>query len=653
MFGDMLFNNTHSVEQLVDIKKKKKVDKVLLKVIKTIRAHSGISDWIKPESDLRKEFNISNKVMTSVCDILSEHYQLPLDSSLFNSVQDIVQYIKCHQQTAADSIFLVDSSSLEVDENNDVADDSDTEPRENLEVDPEIVSKSEADNPTEEKIPEGANASTEVITEAVIVSLITMAITVFIENYKKSKRKENRAEVEKAKNYFLENYGKAIHFIETKYCNESTPDKKKTDFLMNKEHSLYSMSTVYSLYERSRIQFNRIATIIYPKENEDDSSYKIRLKEYFKGRLTPLKSPAKETLNYPDAGYYNANDVRRNWCYFSHRFVFYRDQARKFIKKYEAKTNNKYKNYLKSLGVYSILYPSTAEFKERYGATIDWMSDLLAIFKCVKGDIKDLNKGKVSTENITESQEVLPELAVIIGVGGAVIAAAIKLYQDKKFADLYAWANEHYADICSYIKKNMKGEKAFYEKRDTLWRIDDLLEECDKREEQLRKLKNMPDPHSGEPSDLYKERLEEYFDKKMDDRIYPSHPAYLTIDEAGYLNATDVKSYLKKLEKLFDLQDDVDSKINNIRLSPAGSGLSYMTVLGDLNVMQHQRGLYKEQWPDNFNEHVLKVIARNIKNEKSKIDNPDSSESLSVSMEAITPQVQNDSNTWGNVLNSL
>ena len=160
MLSDMLFENTHSVEQIVDIKKKKKVDKVLLKVIKTIRARTGICDWIKPESDLKKDFNITDKTISSICDVLNEYYQIEIDPKYTGTVRDIVQYIKCHQQTAADSIFLIDSATLDIDEDDDTIDTS-NEPRENLEVDPEVVKTSQPSNPTEEKVPEGVDVSTE------------------------------------------------------------------------------------------------------------------------------------------------------------------------------------------------------------------------------------------------------------------------------------------------------------------------------------------------------------------------------------------------------------------------------------------------------------------------------------------------------------
>lgn len=676
MFGDMLFDNTHSVEQLVDIKKKKKVDKVLLKVVKTVRQRGSVSAWIKPESDLRKDLNISNKALTNICDVLGEYYQLPIDASMMNSIQDIVCYIKGHQATAADNIFLINTADLETDENNDTA-----EPTENLEVDPEIISKSEASNPDEEDVPDGTEASTEgAITNGIIAGIIVCATRVFFQEWKKEKRAQNRAELEKDKQYFLNNYGKVITHINQLYGNsEKSPDKSKTKALLDKEQKLWSMSTIYSLYEKSRIQFNRISGIPYPKDGESDSSYCSRLKEYFSGRLTPLKSPEKDMITYADAGYLDTKDVRRNWYFFSHRFNFYKDQAIKFLKLYEERTQGKYKSYLTKLGVYDIVNPSKSDHKARYAWAVGWVSDLLNLFKVFKDDIKTVEQAqlKKSEESISLSQEGIPD---IVFVGAAVVGLAsgiyfaVKLYQDRKMKELCTWTEDHYSDICKFIKEKMKDDAAFFEKRDTLWHIDDLLEICDSRIDQLKKLNKFPDPYSGEPADLYKERLEKYFENgRMEDRIYPAHPAYLCIDEAGYLEASKVKSYIKKLSEMFDLQDDLDTKINNIRKTSGPTGIQYLTKLTELNIMSHQRGLYKEQWPDNFNDHVLKVIASKVKNYKEEIDPPkeeDSSEEKLVNQESrkltvIVPSMehmvnvdvavseQQESTEWGSMLNSL
>jgi len=397
MFGDMLFSNTHSVEQLVDIKKKKKVDRVLLKVLKTVRSRGNITSWIKPESDLRKEFNISDKAMNSICESLSDYYQVSLESASLRSVKDMVQFIKAHVATAADSIFLVDSSTLDVDEDGITEDPNG--PKENLEVDPEIVKSSEPSNPTEEKVPEGTEVSTE------------------------------------------------------------TTDKEE------------------------------------------------------------------------------------------------------------------------------------------------------------------------STE--TPSQEIADVIIGGVALAG-IIASGIKLYKEKKMADLCAWVNEHYSEVCSYIKSKMQGCDAFYKKRETLWRVQDVTDASESRIDQLNKIKSMPEPHAGEPPNLYKDRLKSHFGDKMENRIMPKNPAYLTIDEAGYLDASTTKEYVKSLSEAFDLQDEVDQKIDKIRHIPGGDSIRYINVLSDMNVMPFLHAMYKEQWTDNFNEHVLKVIAENVKKEDVTKSDDSSQEAYSV-----------------------
>lgn len=393
MFGDMLFGNTHSVEQLVDIKKKKKVDRVLLKVLKTVRSRGNITSWIKPEADLRKEFNISDKAMNSICESLSDYYQVSLESASLHSVKDMVQFIKAHVATAADSIFLIDSSTLDVDEDGITEDPNG--PRENLEVDPEIVKSSEPSNPTEEQVPEGTEVSTEI-----------------------------------------------------------------TD-----------------------------------------------------------KEP---------------------------------------------------------------------------------------------------------------SQEIVTTLGITGAALGALVATGVALYREKKMADLRAWINEHYSEVCSYIKDKLSECDAFFKKRDTLWRVQDVIDASNSRIDQLDKIESMPDPHEGEPANLYKDRLKEHFGNKMEDRIMPKKPAYLTIDEAGYLNASDTKEYVRALSDAFDLQDKVDQKIDNIRRSPGGNGIRYVNVLSELNVMPFLHAMYKEQWTDNFKDHVLKVIAENVKKEDVTKSDDSSQEAYSV-----------------------
>ena len=126
-FSDMLFSNTHSVEQLVDIKKKKQVDKVLLKVIRTIRSIGSIKGWIKPEADMVKDLKMSVKAVQSVLKSLGSYYSLDLSKSTLRTAQAITNYIKTNKGTARDSIFFVDVDEKEADINDEVQLDDDME----------------------------------------------------------------------------------------------------------------------------------------------------------------------------------------------------------------------------------------------------------------------------------------------------------------------------------------------------------------------------------------------------------------------------------------------------------------------------------------------------------------------------------------------
>jgi len=121
----MLFANSHSVEELVDIKKQKKVDKVLLKVIRTVRSRGNITDWVKPESDFKADLKLSDKVILGIKKALGDYYNLDLMSnSSLNSAKAIVSYIKTNKPNVADSIYLVDIGEQEVDTDNEVQMDS-------------------------------------------------------------------------------------------------------------------------------------------------------------------------------------------------------------------------------------------------------------------------------------------------------------------------------------------------------------------------------------------------------------------------------------------------------------------------------------------------------------------------------------------------
>ena len=119
--SDMLFNNTHSVEELVDIKKQKKVDKVLLKVIRVIRSKGNLNGWVKPEANLKTDLKLSDKVILSIKKTLSEYYGIDLvkNKSLLTA-KAMVVYIKTNKPNVADSIFLINADQQEVDTDDEV-----------------------------------------------------------------------------------------------------------------------------------------------------------------------------------------------------------------------------------------------------------------------------------------------------------------------------------------------------------------------------------------------------------------------------------------------------------------------------------------------------------------------------------------------------
>lgn len=411
MFGDMLFENTHSVEQLVDIKKKKKVDKVLLKVIKTIRSRTGISDWIRPESDLKKDFDISDKTITSICDVLNEYYQVNIEPQYTGTVKDMVQYIKCHQQTAADSIFLIDSATLDVDENNDTTDKPDkVEPKENLEVDPKIVKKSTPSTDTEEEIPTRVDTSVDISTENLFTNIFGM-----ISNTIKSVWQGHSLATKQAQQFFFDKYDKVVNYINSNYGNNSK-DKAKHAYIFEEKRPLWSLDSIVNMYERSRRQFEFIANLpVYEQaekqdENKKDPIYESKLKKALPKKLVPIGVPEKEQLTYQDAGYLDAHDFKRAYQYWSSGFIFYYDKAKKNLANIEIHYPAAVK-YLKSMGVFDVVPPSGKDNKsrklnKRYLWAFAWMNDVTAMFKYLQSDVKQL---KTDTEE-KEKQETVDNL---------------------------------------------------------------------------------------------------------------------------------------------------------------------------------------------------------------------------------------------------
>ena len=412
MFGDMLFENTHSVEQLVDIKKKKKVDKVLLKVIKTIRSRTGISDWIRPESDLKKDFDISDKAITSICDVLNEYYQINIEPQYTGTVKDIVQYIKCHQQTAADSIFLIDSSTLDIDENNDTSEKPDkVEPKENLEVDPKIVKKSTPSTDTEEEIPTRVDTNVDISTENLFTNIFGM-----ISNTIKSVWQGHSLATKQAQQFFFNKYDKVVSFINSKYGKADGSNKAKHDYIFEEKRPLWSLDEIVHLYERSRRQFEFIANLpVYDQtekqdENKQDPIYETKLKKALPKKLVPIGVPEKEQLSYSDAGYLDAHDFKRAYQYWSSGFIYHYDRAKKNLANIEAHYPAAVK-YLKAMGVFNVVPPSGKDNKsrklnKRYIWAFTWMNDATAMFKALQSDVSKL---KTDTEE-KEKQETVDNL---------------------------------------------------------------------------------------------------------------------------------------------------------------------------------------------------------------------------------------------------
>ena len=623
MFGDMLFSNTHSVEQLVDIKKKKKVDRVLLKVLKTVRSRGNITSWIKPESDLRKEFNISDKAMNSICESLSDYYQVSLESASLRSVTDIVQFIKAHVATAADSIFLIDSSTLDVDEDGITEDPNG--PKENLEVNPEIVKSSEPSNPTEEKVPEGTEASTEITDKDEVSEEIAK---VEVDTHQKflgdkyptfNVSKLNKAIIKKLLEHpdLIEDTDKWIAQPDPKLL----PSLIKGRDIINKIYGFgYTTGMkrfhVYrgfdsGFWTRRQQQLNLTKGGFWNKlKQEVEPGYKFTYK---------IERPLSVTTDIEVAKAFGAHILEAT---ISTKDAFLITDELVYLI-----SLNRIRNAGAQGSPSKLL--TQRECVILPGATVEFTVKQV---KNIKASTK-ASKENYSGIEFVDDQEPSQEIADVILGGVAlagIIASGIKLYKEKKMTDLCAWVNEHYSEVCSYIKNKMQGCDAFYKKRDTLWRVQDATDASESRIDQLNKIKSMPEPHAGEPPNLYKDRLKSHFGDKMENRIMPKNPAYLTIDEAGYLDASTTKEYVRSLSKAFDLQDEVDQKIDKIRHIPGGDSIRYINVLSEMNVMPFLHAMYKEQWTDNFNEHVLKVIAENVKKEDVTKSDNSSQEAYSV-----------------------
>lgn len=421
--SDMLFSNTHNVEQIVDIKHKKSVDKVLLKVVKTIRERGSITGWIKPSSDLRQEFQVTDRQMKSICSTLSEYYNVEIDPTQMHTTGDIVGLIKTNKARATDSLYLIDGGTIDRDENDDL------EPKENLEVNPEIIKKSEPSVPSDIPIPEKSEPSIE------------------------------------------------------------------------------------------------------GGEEEDD-------------KAVPIDAVGKENI------------------------------------------------LLAAIGAYS---------------AVELASEIMS------------------------------------------------LYKDHDWDKLVERMGKSYEKIVSDIRKNHKDDPAFTKNRAILYNAKILKSAFSARIAQLRKLVNMPLPVIGEDVSLTENKLRAYFSPKMDPRVKPGEPSYLTLEEAGYLNPYVTKDLIRKIKECFDLQDVLDKKL--FTYMTHADGAKYKQALEDAGVADHYHALYKEDWTEHFSTHVMRAVVNGLKGKSNQDIGSEQLESepkkIEVSMEVMSSEQTNVPEDWGSMMDSL
>ena len=126
--SSMLFGQTHSVEQLVKITNKKKVNAVLLKVIRVIRTKGNVSGWIKPTVSLTKDLKLSTKVIASIMKTLGEYYQIDLTKKAYDTPMAIVNAIKLNKSKVTNSLYIFDKDDMVLDNEDQIQPDGEADP---------------------------------------------------------------------------------------------------------------------------------------------------------------------------------------------------------------------------------------------------------------------------------------------------------------------------------------------------------------------------------------------------------------------------------------------------------------------------------------------------------------------------------------------
>lgn len=303
--SDMLFGNTHNVEQIVDIKHKKSVDKVLLKVIKTVRERGSIPGWINVTSDLRKDFNVTERQMKSICNTLGTYYNVSIDPEQMNTPGDIVGLIKAHKAQATDSLYLIDRGSVIQDE------DDELEPKENLEVDPEIIKKSEPSVPSNIPVPENAEASTEEGDDDKTVPIDAVGkvgdegiLAVALGGYSAVELATEIAALYREHNWdklvekMTQNYTKIIADIRKNHKDDPA-------FKANRA-ILYPAKVLKSAFATRLAQLKKLCNMPFPIIGEDVELSKKKLNAYFGSKMSMKATPGDPSyMTLEDAGYLN------------------------------------------------------------------------------------------------------------------------------------------------------------------------------------------------------------------------------------------------------------------------------------------------------------------------------------------------------------
>lgn len=398
--SDLLFSKTHNVDQMVDIKSRKKVDKVLLKVIKTVRDRGSISSWIKPTSDLRTEFSMTDRQIKSVCGVLNDYYNTDMNPVEMRTPGDMVLYIKSHQQMVTDSIFLINGFEVDEDQNDDLT----NEPKENLEVKKEILEESEPSDPVNEEvkgepstekdkaIPIDAVGKVEDSDEGLLEAIgITAGVAGLV--------------YAAIKLYQGHNWDKLVEFMEKNYSKivkDIRENHKDDDAFAKNRAILYKAAELNAAFTARVNQLQKIKAMPLPYEDEPLDLYQNKLAAYFKSRMDTQAHPGTPSyLTLDEAGYLSAANVNPLIKKIKEAFDL-QDEVDKILFPYLKHTEHlEYAPAIKTAGVANYFHALYQEsWTEHFSEHV-----LRAIVNGLKGKPnKDIGK---SNEQIEASMETL------------------------------------------------------------------------------------------------------------------------------------------------------------------------------------------------------------------------------------------------------